>query len=104
LKRATLIFDYEKDNEGLKDFIKKNIKNARTNAKIRINKNNFLRVYNKRVEYIKPKINVDREDLKKNDILDSDFFLADLLVDDLNTQTIDDDKAIKKDLFVTYEN
>lgn len=56
------------------------------------------------MEFVKPYINADRELYKKNGILDTDFFLADLFVDDHNTSTISDDESIKKDLFVIFEN
>ena len=36
--------------------------------------------------------------------MDSDFFLADLFVDDHNTQSIGDDESIKSDLFVVFDN
>ena len=104
LKKKTRTFDYEKDEEKLKDFIKNTIWNAKSNTKIKINKNNFLPIYLKRLEIVKPQIDVNRDDLKKNWILDSDFFLADLFVDDRNTQTINDDESVKNDLFVTFED
>ncbi len=104
LKKKTRIFDYNQDEEKLKDFIKNVIWKAGSTAKIRINKNNFLPIYLRRLEIIKPQIDVNREDLKKNNILDSDFFLADLFVDDRWTDTITDDETIKNDLFVLFEN
>lgn len=104
LKKKTWIFDYEKDEEKLKDFIKNVIWKAGSTAKIRINKNNFLPIYLRRLEIVKPQIDVNRDDLKKNWILDADFFLADLFVDDRNTNIIDDDETIKNDLFVIFEN
>lgn len=36
--------------------------------------------------------------------MDSDFFLADLFVDDHNTQNIGDDESVKSDLFVVFDN
>ena len=36
-------------------------------------------------------------------ILDNDFFLADLFVDDKGTQNIDDDITIRDNLFVVFE-
>jgi len=104
LKRWTYTFDYENDTDKLKNFIKDNLKASKTNAKVKINKNNFLRIYNKRVEYIKPQIDVNWDNLKKNWILDADFFLADLFVDDRWTVIINDDESINNDLFVTFED
>jgi len=104
LKRKTWTFDYEKDEEKLKDFIKNVIWKTGSTAKIRINKNNFLPIYLRRLEIVKPQIDVNRDDLKKNWILDADFFLADLFVDDHWTDVINDDESVKNDLFVTFED
>ena len=104
LKKKTWTFDYEQDEEKLKDFIKNVIWKAGSTAKIRINKNNFLPIYLRRLEIVKPQIDVNRDDLKKNNILDSDFFLADLFVDDRWTDVITDDESVKNDLFVTFED
>ena len=104
LKRKTWTFDFEKDEKELKYFINTTIKNAKSNSKITINKNNFFPIYLKWVKYIKPQIDVNREELKKDNILDADFFFADLFVDDRNTVTITDDETVKNDLFVIFEN
>lgn len=104
LKKKTRTFDYEKDEERLKDFIKNTIWKTWSTAKIRINKNNFLPIYLRRLEIVKPQIDVNRDDLKKNWILDADFFLADLFVDDHWTDVINDDESVKNDLFVTFED
>jgi hypothetical protein len=58
----------------------------------------------KRLEFVKPHINADRELYKRNGILDADFFLADLFVDDKSTQIIIDDESVKLDLFVIFRN
>jgi hypothetical protein len=104
LKRKTWTFDYEKDKEKLKDFINTTIKNAKSDSKISINKNNFFPIYLRWVNYIKPQIDVNRDELKKDNILDADFFFADLFVDDHSTVTITDDETVKNDLFVIFEN
>ena len=104
LKKKTWTFDYEQDEEKLKDFIKNVVWKAGSTAKIRINKNNFLPIYLRRLEIVKPQIDVNRDDLKKNNILDSDFFLADLFVDDRWTDKIQDDESVKNDLFVIFED
>ena len=44
------------------------------------------------------------DDLKKANILDSDFYLADLFVDDKDTQTVEDDLSIRDNLFVVFQN
>ena len=104
LKKNTLIFDYEKDNESLKSFIKSEFKEQGIWSQIKINNNNFFPIYLKRLEFVKPHINADRELYKRNGILDADFFLADLFVDDKNTQIIIDDESVKLDLFVIFRN
>ncbi len=53
---------------------------------------------------MKPTIDVNWEQLKKANILDSDFYLADLFVDDKDTNQIDDDSTIRDSLFVVFQN
>ena len=104
LKENTYIFDYEKDDKELRIFIKDNIANATTTSKIKIDKNNFIPIYLRWVETVKPIIDVNWEELKKANILDSDFYLADLFVDDKDTQNIEDDSTIRDNLFVVFQN
>lgn len=104
LKENTYVFDYEKDDKELRTFIKDNIANATTTSKIKIDKNNFIPIYLRWVETVKPIIDVNWDDLKKANILDSDFYLADLFVDDNDTQNIEDDKTIRDSLFVVFHN
>jgi hypothetical protein len=104
LKENTYIFDFEKDDKELRTFIKDNIANATTISKIKIDKNNFIPIYLRWIETVKPIINVNWEELKKANILDSDFYLADLFVDDKDTQNIEDDKTIRDSLFVVFQN
>lgn len=103
LKQKTYIFDYEKDKKELITFIKNNVAKATTKSKIKIDKNNFIPIYLRWIEYVKPIIDVNWEDLNKKNILDNDFFLADLFVDDKGTQNIDDDITIRDHLFVVFE-
>ncbi len=104
LNQNTYIFDFEKDDKELRIFIKDNIANATTTSKIKIDKNNFIPIYLRWVETVKPIIDVNWEELKKANILDSDFYLADLFVDDNDTQNIEDDKTIRDNLFVVFHN
>lgn len=103
LNQNTFIYDYEKDEKELNHFIKNNIANATTKSKLKIDKNNFIPIYLRWLEIVKPIINVKWEDLKKDNILDSDFYLADLFVDDKDTQQLDDDLTVKDNLFVVFE-
>ena len=82
LNSKTYVFDYERDEELLKKFIKNNVAKGSTKSKIKIDKNNFIPIYLRWVEIIKPIIEVNWDELKKINILDSDFYLADLFVDD----------------------
>lgn len=104
LKTKTYIFDYQKDEYLLNTFIKINVANATTKSKIKIDKNNFIPIYLRWLEIVKPIIDVDWDDLKKANIFDSDFYLADLFVDDKDTQSIDDDISIRDSLFIVFQN
>ena len=104
LQQNTHIYDYEKDAKELKFFIDRNIANSTHTAKIKIDKNNFIPIYLRWLDIVKPSIEVNWDDLKKVGILDSDFYLADLFVDDKNTQNIEDDQSIRDSLFVIYQN
>jgi hypothetical protein len=97
-------FDFIKDETELKYFIKNNLSKASSTSKLRIDKNNFIPIYLRWVEIIKPIIDVDWVELRKANILDSDFYLADLFVDDKDTQILDDDYSIKDNLFVVFHN
>ena len=56
------------------------------------------------LDIVKPIIDVHWDELKKASILDSDFYLADLFVDDKDTQKTDDDNTIRDNLFVIFQN
>lgn len=104
LHQNTYIYDYEKDENDLRTFIANNIAKASETSKIQIDKNNFIPIYLRWLETIKPIIDVNWDELKKATILDSDFYLADLFVDDKDTHNINDDLSIKDNLFVVFEN
>lgn len=104
LQQNSYLFDFEKDAQELCFFISHNLANATDKAKQTINKSNFVSIYLRWLEVIKPIIDTDWEALKKNNILDCDFYLADLFVDDKGTPEIDDDIAIYDNLFVLFEN
>ena len=104
LKTKTYVFDYQKDEKLLNTFIKNNVAKATTKSKIKIDKNNFIPIYLRWIEIVKPIIDVNWDDLKKANIFDSDFYLADIFVDDKGTQDIDDDLTIRDSLFVVFHN
>ena len=104
LKQNTYVYDYEKDEKELQAFIKNNVAKATTTSKLKIDKNNFIPIYLRWLEIVKPIIDVNWDDLKKANILDSDFYLADLFVDDKDTQNIEDDLSIRDNLFVVFQH
>lgn len=76
----SLLFYYEKDDKELNKFIKDNFVTGKFGlTKIRIDKNNFMVIYNKWLQSVKPTIAVNWEIAKTNGIIDGDFYLADLL-------------------------
>ncbi len=88
-----LLFNFLKDNRELKNFIKKNFIVGKFGlTKIKIDKNNFMVIYNKWLQSVKLSIAVDWDIAKKNGIIDGDFYLADLLSQENNT--------LKEKLFV----
>ena len=90
----TYIFNFKKDEKELKRFIRDNFVVGKSEAtKIKIDKNNFIIIYNKWLETVKPTIQVDDWNIaKKNGIIDGDFYLADLLSAE--------NKTLKAKLFV----
>jgi hypothetical protein len=80
LDQNTLFFYYENDNQEIKKFIKENFIVGKYGlTKIRIDKNNFISVYNKWLQAVKPTIVINWDVAKNNGIIDADFYLADLL-------------------------
>ncbi len=93
LERKSQLFYYDKDGKELKNFIKNNFVLGRAGvSKITITKNNFVTVYFKWLQEVKPSIQIDWERAKKQGIIDADFYLADLLSKD--------NESIKDSLFV----
>ena len=79
-----LLFNFIHDDRELKEFIRRNFAVSKSGlSKIQIDKNNFLFVYNKWLQAVKPTIVViDWELAKQSGIIDGDFYLADLLSED----------------------
>ena len=76
----SLLFNYKNDHKDLQRFIKANFVVGKFGvSKIKIDKNNFMVVYNKWVQAVKPSIAVNWDIAKKNGIIDGDFYLADIL-------------------------
>ena len=104
LKQKTYVYDYIQDEKELKFFISNNVAKATEVSKIKIDKNNFIPIYLRWLDIVKPIIDVNWDELKKANILDSDFYLADLFVDDRDTSKIEDDASIRDNLFVIFQN
>ncbi len=81
-----LLFYFQKDDKELNRFIKENFVVGRFGlTKTRIDKNNFVAIYNKWFKEVRPTINVHWDIAKKKGIIDGDFFLADLLSNENQT-------------------
>jgi hypothetical protein len=99
----TYIFDFERDEKDLHRFIRENFDTANKGVcplagvnKLRIDKNNFIIIYNKWLETVKPSIQVNWDIAKKNGIIDGDFYLADLLSEE--------NRTLKDKLFVLLKS
>ena len=80
LDENTLLYFYVKDQKELQNFIKTNFVVGKFDfTKTRIDKNNFIVIYNKWLQAVKPTIAVNWDIAKKSGIIDGDFYLADLL-------------------------
>ena len=88
-----LLFNFLSDDHELRKFIKKNFIIGKLGlTKTKIDKNNFMIIYNKWLQTVKPTIVINWEIAKRNGIIDGDFYLADLLSQENNT--------LKEKLFV----
>ena len=89
-------FRFGTDDKELHSFIKENFVIGKTTTnKIQITKNNFITIYNKWLQAVRPTISIDWEEAKKGGILDADFYLADLLSSD--------NISLKESLFVVLK-
>lgn len=81
-----LLFNFINDDKELKKFIKKNFVIGKFGlTKTKIDKNNFMIIYNKWLQNVKPTVEVNWTLAKENGIIDGDFYLADLLSQENNT-------------------
>lgn len=93
----TLLFNYLTDHKELEKFIKENFIIGKFGlTKTKIDKNNFMVIYNKWLQVVKPTIAVNWDIAKKTGIIDGDFYLADLLSNENET--------LKQKLFVLLKN
>lgn len=97
LELNSFMFDFIKDERELHKFIRLNFnKNSYGISKIRIDKNNFMVIYNKWLTEVKPTIIAKWDIVKNAGIIDGDFYLADLLSEENFT--------IKEKLFCLLQN
>ena len=80
LKNNAFLFYFGNDDSELCAFIKENFVLGKSEtSKIRIDKNNFIVIYNKWLTAVKPTIILNWEVAQKSNVIDADFYLADLL-------------------------
>ena len=97
INSKALLFNFINDDRELKKFIKKNFIVGKFGlTKTKIDKNNFMVIYNKWLQNVKATIAVNWEVAKKSGIIDGDFYLADLLSHENNT--------LKEKLFVLLKH
>ncbi|MCX8474068.1 MAG: hypothetical protein ORN85_10530, partial [Sediminibacterium sp.] len=93
INNKALLFNFLNDDAELKKFIKNNFIVGKFGlTKTKIDKNNFMVIYNKWLQTVKPTIAVNWDIAKNTGIIDGDFYLADLLSQENNT--------LKEKLFV----
>ncbi|MGB4775697.1 MAG: hypothetical protein WBP45_11020 [Daejeonella sp.] len=97
IDNKALLFNFINDDRELKKFIKKNFIVGKFGlTKTKIDKNNFMVIYNKWLQNVKSTIAVNWAVAKKSGIIDGDFYLADLLSHENNT--------LKEKLFVLLKH
>jgi len=81
IDQKALLFHFDKDDKELKKFIKSNFVVGKFGlTKTKIDKNNFMVIYNKWLQTVKPTIGLRWDLVKKSGrLIDGDFYLADLL-------------------------
>ena len=78
LQSQISLFYFGKDNAEIKAFIKANFGNENL-TQIPITEDNFVHIYIKWLNAVKPSIDISWSEAKKEGILDTDFYLADML-------------------------
>ncbi|MCL2038832.1 MAG: hypothetical protein FWG85_00200 [Bacteroidetes bacterium] len=86
-----LVFYFKKDKTELKEWIDRNIYSVGPSEAKQITSDNFNKVYNRWRDEVKISIDADWDAIRQSyNILDGDFFLADLMSVDNDTATIND--------------
>ncbi len=93
IDNKALLFNFINDDRELQKFVKKNFVVGKFGlTKTKIDKNNFIIIYNKWLGLVKPSIIMNWEIAKQKGLIDADFYLADLLSRD--------NESLKEKLFV----
>ena len=80
------VYYFERDEKELHRFIRRNFVSGRDKIhRMPISHNNFVAIYNKWRNEVMPTIYVNWEVAKKNGLLETDFYLADLIAQDNET-------------------
>ncbi len=80
LENNILLFRFSDNNAELREFIEKNFILGNANlTQIQITSDNFVHIYIMWLNAVKPSIDIDWNEAKKQGILDTDFYLADML-------------------------
>ena len=83
LQADATTYRFDRDAHELRQFIRQNfVVKTGTVSKVRISKNNFIHIYQKWHAEVAPHININWEDAKRENLIDADFYLADLLSKD----------------------
>jgi len=104
LESEQYLFPYKTHDGALRNFIKNNIAKGTDAGKIQIDKNNFTWVFNDWLKAILPLIDHDFSKDQSSKLIEANFFLADLFVDDKDTTTSEDDEPINDEIFVIFRN
>ena len=85
-KDSIFMYCYDETDKELRHFIKKNFVTGRDDIqRMRITHNNFKAIYERWRKEVMPSISINWEKAKQNGLLDSDFYLADLIAEDNKT-------------------
>ena len=100
--KNVIVFNFAKDIQEFVGFIRENFALGKTGtSKAQINKNNFVTVFMKWVETVRPTIDIESDEQKEYGLIDGDFYLGDLLSeDDVTLSDFKDHKvALQKDCY-----
>lgn len=85
IKEKLQIYEYDKDDRDLRKFIAKTFKYKANATQIQITKTNYVHIFHKWLEVVKPTISCYWDNAKEFNIYERDFFLADMLAKNNST-------------------